>query len=386
MKSDSDGSGAVLDGILVVAVEQAVAAPFASRQLADLGARVIKIERPDGGDFARGYDATVLGQSSYFVWLNRGKESVVLDLRSTHGLSAVAALIARADVFIQNLAPGSAGRLGLDSANLRAAHPRLVTCDVSGYGVDGPYGGRRAYDLLIQAEVGVMSLTGGPGEPARAGISVADIAGGMYAYSGILTALLRRSATGLGSGVSVSLFDALAEWSSYAALFAGYSGVEPPRSGPRHPTIAPYGPVRTGDGGLVFLGVQNEREWVRFCSEVLERPELAADERFASNAVRVVNREQLDAVIEAVTATDTAAGFAARLDAAGIASGRLRDAGGLFSHPQLVERGRWRTTRSPAGPVKTLLPPAELTGVAARWGGVPGLGEHTEAVLSEFGL
>jgi len=375
------GRAGALEGLLVVALEQAVAAPFATRQLADLGARVIKIERAGAGDFARGYDKTVLGQASYFVWLNRGKESVELDVKSSAGQQAMAALLARADVFVQNLAPGAAERLGLGADGLLARHPRLICCSVSGYGPDGPYAGKKAYDLLVQCEAGLLSVTGTPEAPCKAGISVADIAAGMYAYSGVLTALYERERTGRGSSFEVSLLDALGEWMTQPYLYTVYGGQEPRRTGARHASISPYGPYRDGQ---VFLGLQNEREWAVLCEKVLDRPELVTDPRFATNPDRVAHDAELTAIIEGVLAPMAPDEVVARLDAAGIASARLRTPAEFAAHPQLEARDRWREAGTPAGPVRALLPPVTVPGREAVMGAVPALGQHTEAVLAEF--
>ncbi len=372
-----------LDGILVVSLEQAVAAPFATRQLADLGARVIKIERPGDGDFARGYDRAVLGQASYFVWLNRGKESVQLDVKSAAGAQALAALLARADVFVQNLAPGAASRLGLDAAGLLARHPRLICCSVSGYGPDGPYAAKKAYDLLVQCEAGLLSVTGTPEEPCKAGISVADIAAGTYAYSGVLTALYERERTGRGSSVEVSLLDALGEWMSQPFYYCVYGGQEPRRTGARHASISPYGPYQAC-GGVVFLGLQNDREWAVLCERVLGRPDLVTDERFAANPDRVAHDAELTAIIEAVFGSLTPDEVVTRLEAAGIASARLRTPAEFAAHPQLAARDRWRDVGTPAGPVRALLPPVSVPGREAAMGAVPALGQHTDSVLAEF--
>jgi itaconate CoA-transferase len=375
-----------LQGITVVSVEQAVAAPFATRQLADLGARVIKVERPDGGDFARGYDATVNGLSSYFVWLNRSKESLTLNLKRPEALDILARLIARADVFVQNLAPGAAERLGAGAAELRARHPRLILCNVSGYGSSGPYARKKAYDLLVQSEVGLISITGTEGSPARVGISVADIAAGMYAYSGILTALLARGASGVGTTLDVSLFDALGEWMGYAAYYAGYSGSPPPRSGPNHASIAPYGPFRAGDGGQIYLGIQNAREWTRFCADVLRRPELETHARFNTNTVRVQNREALHEAIETAFAALTTDEVIARLERAQIAWARMNSVAEYLAHPQLAERDCWREVGSPAGVLRATLPPVRMDGVDPVMGDVPALGAHTGTILEELGV
>jgi itaconate CoA-transferase len=375
-----------LDGVTVVAVEQAVAAPFATRQLADLGARVIKIERPDGGDFARSYDTTVRGLSSYFVWLNRSKESLTLDLKRPEARDIMSRLLDRADVFVENLAPGAAGRLGLDPVTLTSRYPRLVACSVSGYGASGPYASRKAYDLLVQSEVGLISLTGTEAHPSKVGISVADIAAGMYAYSGILTALLTRAASGLGSALRVSLFDALAEWMSAPAYYTAYGGSPPRRTGAHHASIAPYGPYETAGDGAVYLAIQNAREWARFCRDVLRRPDVEQDERFRTNADRVRNRQALDAVVAAVLGRLRADETVARLEAAGIANARLGSMQDLLEHPQLRARDRWREIDSPAGPLRALLPPVDMSGVAPPMGAVPALGQHTEAILDELGF
>jgi itaconate CoA-transferase len=375
-----------LDGITVVAVEQAVAAPFATRQLADLGARVIKIERPDGGDFARHYDATVKGLASYFVWLNRSKQSVTLDLKRPEGSTILARLLERADVFVQNLAPGAADRLGTAPASLRGRHPRLIVCTISGYGSSGPYARKKAYDLLVQSEVGLVSITGSDREPAKAGISVADIAAGMYAYSGILTALLARTTTGRGATLDVSLFDALGEWMSHASYYTAYGGSPPARTGADHSSIAPYGPVRAGDGTQVFLGVQNAREWRRFCSDVLGWPELAEDDRFRTNALRVKNRNALHIVIESTLGSLPAAEIISRLETAAIAYARMNSVAEYLEHPQLAARDCWREIGSPAGPLRALVPPVRMDGVEPVMGDVPALGQHTNAVLEEVGV
>ncbi len=374
-----------LDGILIVALEQAVAVPFATRQLADLGARVIKIERPETGDFARHYDRTVLGQSSYFVWLNRGKESVELDVKSDAGQRLIAAMLSRADVFVQNLAPGAAERLGLRADELQARHPRLICCSVSGYGPDGPYQHKKAYDLLVQCESGLVSVTGSPSEPAKAGISVADIAAGMYAYSGILTALYQRERTGRGSVLEVAMLDALGEWMSQPYYFSVYGQQEVPRTGARHASISPYGPYATADG-QVFLGIQNEREWAVLCERVLHRPELIADERFATNPDRVAHDSELRAIIEGVTGAMAPDDVVALLDGAGIASARLRTPAGFAEHPQLTARERWRDMATPGGQVRTVLPPVSVAGREPAIRPVPALGEHTAAVFAEFGV
>ncbi len=374
-----------LAGVTVVSLEQAVAAPFATRQLADLGARVIKLERAGAGDFARGYDHAVLGQASYFVWLNRGKESVELDVKSERGQRVLAALLARADVFVQNLAPGAADRLGLSAATLRARHPRLICCSVSGYGPDGPYASKKAYDLLVQCEAGLLSVTGTPEVPCRAGISVADIAAGMYAYTGVLTALYERERTGAGCAFEVAMLDALAEWMSQPVLFTEYGGRPPQRTGARHASISPYGPYQAADG-QVFIGLQNEREWAVLCAEVLRQPGLTGDPRFATNTDRVSHDDELTAIIEAVLASMPTDEVVTMLDAAGIATARLRTPAELAAHPQLAARDRWRNVDTPAGPVRAVLPPVTVPGREPVMGPVPELGEHTTAVLAELGL
>ncbi|HSC28269.1 MAG TPA: CaiB/BaiF CoA-transferase family protein [Vicinamibacterales bacterium] len=375
-----------LDGITVVALEQAVAAPFATRQLADLGARVIKVERPDTGDFARSYDETVKGLSSYFVWLNRTKESLTLDLKRPAAGEVMSRLLARADVFVENLAPGAACRLGLDATALTGRHPRLIVCSISGYGSSGPYASKKAYDLLVQGEVGLMSLTGTEAHPSKAGISVADIAAGMYACSGILAALLARASSGRGSALEVSLFDALAEWVSAPAYYASYGGAPPRRTGAHHASIAPYGPYETREGGPVCLAIQNAREWTRFCCDVLHRPELEDDGRFRTNGDRVRHRQALDEAIAAVFGRLAASEAVARLDAAGIANARLRSIAEFVEHPQLGSRDRWREIGTPAGPVRALLPPLSMRGAAPVLGAVPALGQHTEAILADLGF
>ncbi|MEV6176722.1 CaiB/BaiF CoA-transferase family protein [Streptomyces sp. NPDC052016] len=376
-----------LEGITVVAVEQAVAAPFATRQLADLGARVIKVERVDGGDFARGYDTAARGLASHFVWCNRGKESVALDLKDPRGLDVVRRLVAEADVFVQNLAQGAAARLGLDAATLCAEHPRLIAVDISGYGASGPYADKRAYDMLVQCEAGLVSVTGTPGQPVKAGVPAADIAAAMYAFSGVLAALVRRGTTGRGGPVEVSMLDALAEWMGHPLHHTLHGGTAPARTGLAHAVIAPYDAYPTADGGRVLLSVQNDREWMRLAERVLGQPELGADPAFATNAARVARRERTDALVaKALGALDTDEALA-RLEDAGIACARLRDVSELAEHPQLAARERWRDVDSPVGPLRALLPPITLPGGAeARMGAVPALGEHTGAVLRAVGM
>ncbi|HKW03453.1 MAG TPA: CaiB/BaiF CoA-transferase family protein [Vicinamibacterales bacterium] len=374
-----------LAGITVVSLEQAVAAPFATRQLADLGARVIKIERPGTGDFARGYDTTVKGLSSYFVWLNRSKESLTLDLKKPDAANVLDALLARADVFVQNVAPGAADRLGTAPAELHARYPKMIVCSVSGYGTSGPFADRKAYDLLVQSEVGLLSLTGTADAPAKVGISVADIAAGMYAYSGILAALYSRTSSGRGAIVDVSLFDALTEWMGAPAAYTEYGGTAPPRTGPNHASIAPYGPVITKDGDTVYLAIQNPREWTRLCEHVLKQPALATDERFATNPRRVRHREALDAAIAPIVRGLTTFELVERLDAAQIAHARMNSMAQFIAHPQLSARDRWREVATPAGPIRALVPPVSIDGREAPMGAIPALGEHTDAILRELG-
>jgi itaconate CoA-transferase len=373
-----------LDGILVVSCEQAVAAPFATRQLAELGARVIKVERPGGGDFARAYDTTVHGLSSHFVWLNRSKESLVLDLkadRAAGGAGVLPRLLARADVFVQNFAPGAAERLGLGHEALRARHPRLITCSISGYGPSGPYRDAKAYDLLIQSEAGLVSVTGTADEPAKSGIPAADIGAGMYAFSGILAALYDRERTGAGTHLEISLFDALVEWMGFPLHYTAGSGAPPMRTGTSHAAIAPYGTFAAGDGTEVVLGIQNEREWEAFCASVLRRPGLAGDERFRTGALRVRHRPELHAEIDAVLARLTGEEVVARLAGARIAYGRRREVAEVLDHPQLAARKRWAEVGSPAGPIRSLMPPITLPGRPPRLDPIPDVGEHTDAIL-----
>ncbi|MGB6115378.1 MAG: CaiB/BaiF CoA-transferase family protein [Comamonas sp.] len=374
-----------LDGITVVSLEHAVAAPFASRQLADLGARVIKVERPGSGDFARGYDQRVRGQSSHFTWINRSKESLALDLKHPLALQALMQLLARADVLVQNLAPGASARMGLSYEALKEHNPRLIVCDISGYGADGPYRDKKAYDLLIQSEAGFLSITGTPEAPSKAGISVADIAAGMYAYSNILSALLLRATTGQGSHVDVSMLEAMGEWMGYPMYYA-FDGAPPsPRTGASHASIYPYGPFTAGDGSAVMLGLQNEREWKAFCAQVLQRPEVATDARFCSNAQRNAHRDALQALILQEFCALSAAQLVERLDAAGIANARVNDMAGLWAHPQLAARERWRDVDTPAGPVPALLPPGVNSAFDYRMDAVPAVGQHNTAILAELG-
>lgn len=374
-----------LAGVLVVAIEQAVAGPLASRHLLDLGARVIKVERPGTGDFARDYDHQAYGLSSHFVWLNRGKESVELDLKSAADRALLWRMIGRADVVLQNLAPGSLGRLGLDADAVRGRFPGLVYASISGYGETGPYANAKAYDLLIQSDVGLLSITGSPSEPAKSGIAVADIAAGMYAFSGVLAALLRRQATGLGSTVRVSLLDALAEWMGYPLAYALGGGGGPPRSGARHATIAPYGPYPTSTGKQLFIAVQNDREWLRLCETVLADRALATDARFATNSARIANRPALEKLVTDAFGRLRPEQAAELLDRAGVAYARMRDVGELASHPQLTARGRWSHAPTENGAIPMLVPPITWDDeVAGELPAVPSLGEHNEALRAEF--
>ena len=375
-----------LDGITVVSLEHAIAAPFCTRQLADLGARVIKVEREGEGDFARGYDTRMRGLSSHFVWVNRSKESLALDLKSPRSAEVMERLLARADVFVQNLAPGAAARLGLSAPVLHQKHPRLIVCDISGYGNDGPYRDRKAYDLLIQAETGFLSVTGTPEEPSKAGASIADIAAGMYAYSNILSALLLRERTGEGSHIDVSMLESLGEWMSYP-LYYTFEGAEPPpRAGSSHATIYPYGPFKAADGRTVMLGLQNEREWQAFCTVVLEHPALATDPRFASNILRNANREALRPAVEGRFAQLTAAQLRERLDRAQIANADVNDMHDVWRHPQLAARNRWARVGSSVGELPALKPPGINDRFEYRMDAVPAVGEHNEKILRELGF
>ena len=375
-----------LTGITVVTLEHAIAAPFATRQLADLGARVIKVERPGVGDFARGYDERVRGVASHFVWTNRSKESLTLDVKHAEAQAILKRLInEQADVVVQNLAPGAASRLGLSYEALAAEKPGIIVCDISGYGSDGPYRDKKAYDLLIQGESGFLSVTGTPETPSKAGPSIADIAAGMYAYTNILAALLQRQQSGRGCHLDISMLESLVEWMSYPLYYA-FDGASPPaRTGASHATIYPYGPFPAGDGKTVLLGLQNEREWVAFCDKVLERPELAQQERFSSNSRRSAAREELDRIIVAAFADLTAEEVVARLDAANIANARANTMHEVWSHPQLAARNRWRAVETQNGPVPALLPPGSGSDAEPRMDPVPTLGEHTDRILAGLG-
>ena len=374
-----------LDGITVVSLEHAIAAPFCTRQLADLGARVIKVERPGAGDFARAYDSRVKGQASHFVWTNRSKESLTLDLKQPGALAALKTLLGRADVLVQNLAPGAAARMGLGYEALSLAHPGLIVCDISGYGEDGPYRDKKAYDLLIQSEAGFLSITGTPEAPSKAGNSVADIAAGMYAYTNILSALLLRGRTGRGSHIDVSMLESLSEWMGYPLYYAFDGAPPPPRTAAAHASIYPYGPFAAGDGGTVMLGLQNEREWKAFCEVVLRDAALAADPRFDSNARRNEHREALSAIILELFGKLSTEQVVARLDEAQIANARMNDMADLWAHPQLQARQRWQTVGSPAGDIPALLPPGRNNAFDYRMDPVPAVGEHTESILRELG-
>ena len=377
-----------LDGVTVVSLEHAIAAPFCTRQLADLGARVIKVERPGTGDFARGYDQRVNGLASHFVWTNRSKESLTLDLKQDSATEVLDSLLATADVLVQNLAPGAAARMGLSFEALHQRFPRLIVCDISGYGAGGPYEKKKAYDLLIQSEGGFLSVTGGPGEDemAKAGCSIADIAAGMYAYTGILSALLLRGRTGEGSHLDVSMLESLVEWMNYPMYYAYDGAPPPPRAGAAHATIYPYGPFPVGDGTTVMLGLQNEREWQLFCDKVLLTPELAKDERFSANFKRVENRQALRALIVESFSTLNFDAVFDRLEHAQIANARVNDMQGVWDHPQLQARDRWREVETSAGTVPSLIPPGSNSAFEPRMDAVPGLGQHTEQVLRELGL
>jgi itaconate CoA-transferase len=373
-----------LEGMRVIALEHAVAAPICSRHLADLGADVIKIERPHDGDFARSYDSFVHGQASFFVWLNRAKRSVTLDLKHAQAAQVLDRLIGSADVLLQNLAPGAAARLGLSHADLAPRFPKLIVCDISGYGESGPFAQKKAYDLLIQAESGLISVTGTEETPSRVGISAADIATGMYALSGILAALVRRGRTDEGANVKIAMLDALAEWMMYPLYRMAYANSPLPRSPTSHPALAPYGAHQTKDGQVIF-GLQNEREWVTFCAKVLEQPNLATDPRFRDNNARREHRHELTELIEDYFANMTSIDVVKKLDAAGIANGRLNEPDDVWRHVQFSARDRWREVETPGGPVKALLPPFTFTDVEAVMGDVPALGEHTDTVLRELG-
>jgi itaconate CoA-transferase len=375
-----------LEGITIVSLEQAVAAPFATRQLADLGARVIKIERPISGDFARNYDKTVKGMSSHFVWINRSKQSLTLDLKEEDGKLVLDKLLSKADVFVQNLAPGAVDRLGFGAIELKEKYPHLIICNISGYGSYGPYTDKKAYDLLIQCEAGLVSITGTDKTPSKSGISIADIAAGMYAYTGILTALLARQKTGKGTVIEVSMLEALAEWMGYPLYYSGYGDSEPNRTGASHATIYPYGPFMAGDEKLVFLGIQNEREWAQFCEIVLDDVSLADDSRFNSNSKRLENKDTLKQIIDKVFQTLKSEQIIETLEKAKIANARLNTVKEFIEHPQLKARNRWREVDSPVGKLKALIPPVTFDEIDSVMEPIPSVGEHTEAILEEFGF
>ena len=384
MHPQANGKSLPLSGITVLSLEHAVAAPFATRQLADLGARVIKVERPGSGDFARQYDDSVNGESSYFVWLNRSKESIALDVKSEHGHRVLHELADRADVVVQNLGPGAAARLGLAAEDIRAKDPRKIVVSVTGWGSTGPWADRKAYDLLVQCETGLVSLTGTPDEVAKVGVSIADIAAGMYAFSGILAALYRREITGEGAVIEVSLFEALAEWVGQPAHFTAGAGRQPGRFGAQHATIAPYGPFEAADGRTILIAIQNEPEWARFCTTVLGRPEVAEDPRFASNTQRVANRADVNALISEVFSSHPTDELESRLTEARIAFAGVNTVSEFLDHPVLAARDRWRSVETENGPVRALLPPLDL-GTEVRMDPVPALGAHTAAILAELG-
>ena len=374
-----------LDGITVISLEHAIAAPFCTRQLADLGARIIKVERPGVGDFARAYDQRVDGMASHFVWVNRSKESLTLDLKQPAALAVLKQLLETADVLVQNLAPGAAARMGLGFDALSKTLPKLIVCDISGYGDDGPYRDKKAYDLLIQSEAGFLSVTGTPEDPSKAGNSIADIAAGMYAYSSVLAALLQRGKTGKGSHIDVSMLESLAEWMGYPMYYAYGDATPPPRSAASHATIYPYGPFTAGDGGTVMLGLQNEREWRVFCEVVLAEPALATDPRFDSNFRRNEHREALKAIILNTFGHMSTEQVCSKLDEAQIANARMNDMAGLWAHPQLKARGRWRDVATPVGAIPALLPPGRNNSFEYRMDAIPAVGQHTHAILRELG-
>jgi len=374
-----------LDGITVLTLEHAIAAPFCTRQLADLGARVIKIERPNGGDFARAYDERVRGLASHFVWSNRSKESLTLDVKSDEAGSILYKLLENTDVLVQNLAPGAMARLGLSYKALCDKFPRLIVCDISGYGADGPYRDKKAYDLLIQSESGFLSITGSPDEPSKAGNSIADIAAGMYAYTNILAALILRGKTGRGCNIDVSMLESMVEWMGYPLYYAIDGAAPPHRTGSSHATIYPYGPFTAGDGKTVMLGLQNEREWALFCDEVLQQPGLKTDPQFSSNSRRVAARQKLRTIILDVFSQFTVEQVINRLDAAHIANSRMNDMHDVWQHEQLKARARWMDVDTPAGKIPALLPPGVPNTYTPRMDAVPALGEHTDAILTELG-
>ena len=374
-----------LDGITVVALEHAIAAPFCTRQLAEMGARVIKIERPQVGDFARGYDSRVKGLASHFVWTNRSKESLTLDIKHKQAQEILMRLLAQSDVLVQNLAPGAAARLGLSYDRLSAKYPRLIVCDISGYGEDGPFRDKKAYDLLIQSESGFLSVTGTSEQPVKAGCSIADIAAGMYAYTNILAALIHRQTTQRGASIDVSMLESMVEWMGYPLYYAFEGAAPPPRAAAAHATIYPYGPFRAGDGQSVMLGLQNEREWESFCKEVLRQPELIADARFTTNAARAQHRDSLGTIIDQVFSGLTAAEVVSRLESAQIANARVNEMKDVWNHEQLQARGRWTSVQTPAGEIPALLPPGKSSAFNPAIRAIPEVGEHSDALLAELG-
>lgn len=375
-----------LEGVTVVSLEQAIAVPFATRQLADLGARVIKIERPETGDFARNYDTTVNGMSSHFVWCNRSKESLTLDLKTDKGKQVLGKLLEQADVLVQNLAPGAIERMGFDPEELIEKNPKLIVSSISGYGKNGSYEHKKAYDLLIQCEAGLVSVTGSEDTPSKTGISIADIAAGMYMYSGILTALLNRGKTGKGTVMEISMLEALGEWMGFPMYYSVYGGKEPKRTGASHATIYPYGPFVCGDEKTVFIGLQNEREWKKFCDIVLKKPNLASDSRFDNNSKRSENRKELRTIIEESFDELNSGEVITRLEEAKIANARLNNLQDFYDHPQLAARNRWTTVQTPAGEISALKPPVTLSGIEPVMNPVPELGEHTGEILNELGF
>lgn len=375
-----------LSGTIVVSLEQAIAGPFCTRQLADLGARVIKVERPGTGDFNRHHDTRVAGQCSHFVWTNRSKESVALDLKQPDDLAALKKIVAKADVLVQNLAPGASERMGLGYETLKEKHPGLIVCDISGYGSTGPYRNKKAYDLLIQSESGFLSITGSPGLPAKSAISIADIAAGVTAYNNILAALLQRNKTGKGCRLDVSMLESMAEWMTFPLYYTYDGAPPPPLAGAEHAAIYPYGPFDTGGGGTVMLGMQNEREWGIFCNQVLQNTELLKDERFTSTALRSKNRKELKAIIEAAFADFSADDMLERLQKAGIANAKVNDMAGLWAHPQLKARDRWTEVDSPGGMIPALKPAGAAEGFEVRMDPIPSVGQHSDAIFKEFGI
>lgn len=386
MAASSTSDDLPLSGYLVVSLEQAIAGPFCTRQLADLGARVIKIERPGSGDFNRHHDTRIKGQCSHFAWTNRNKESLALDLKQSSDLAALKKIVAKADVFVQNLAPGATERMGLGYETLKEKHPGLIVCDISGYGSTGPYKDKKAYDLLIQSESGFLSITGSPGQPAKAGASIADIAAGTTAYNNVLAAVIQRNKTGRGCRLDVSMLESMAEWMTYPMYYA-YDGAPPPSlAGAEHAAIYPYGPFDTGGGGTVMLGMQNEREWGIFCNEVLQKPDLLEDSRFVSTSERSKNRKELKAIIEEVFSSSNADDVLDRLQKAGIANAKLNDMAGLWAHPQLKARDRWTEVDSPGGMIPALKPAGAAEGFKVRMDPIPFVGQHQEQICKEFGI